>query len=69
MKIQINNRRYIGSKNSLLENIDKVIEKHYKNNNFVLADIFAGTGVVGNYFANKGAKVIVNDLLYSNSIT
>ena len=68
MKLQINNRRYIGSKNSLLDNIDNVIKKYYKNYNFVLADIFAGTGVVGNYFANKGSKVIVNDLLYSNFV-
>ena len=68
MKLQINNRRYIGSKNSLLDNIEKVIKKYYKNNNFVLADVFAGTGVVGNYFANKGTKVIVNDILYSNFV-
>ena len=68
MKLEINNRRYIGSKNSLLSNIDTVIKKYYKDNNFVLADVFAGTGVVGNYFANKGSKVIVNDLLYSNFV-
>ena len=68
MKLQINNRRYIGSKNSLLDNIDKVIKKYYKTYDFILADVFAGTGVVGNYFANKGSKVIVNDLLYSNFV-
>ena len=68
MKLQINNRRYIGSKNSLLSNIEKVIKKYYKNYDFVLADVFAGTGVVGNYFANKGSKVIVNDLLFSNFV-
>ena len=68
MNLQINNRRYIGSKNSLLSNIDEVIAKYYKNEKFTLADIFAGTGVVSNYFANKGIKVIVNDLLYSNYI-
>lgn len=68
MKLQINNRRYIGSKNSLLSNIDKVIKKRFKNYDFVLADIFAGTGVVANYFADKGAKVIVNDLLFSNYV-
>ena len=68
MKLQINNRRYIGSKNSLLSNIEKVIKKYYKNYDFVLADLFAGTGVVGNYFANKGSKVIVNDLLFSNYV-
>ncbi len=68
MKLQINNRRYIGSKNSLLSNIEKVIKKHYKNYDFTLADVFAGTGVVGNYFANKGSKVIVNDILFSNYV-
>lgn len=68
MTLQINNRRYIGSKNSLLENIDEVIKKYYNNNNFVLADVFAGTGVVGNFYANKGVKVIVNDLLFSNYV-
>lgn len=69
MKLQINNRRYIGSKNSLLSNIDSIIKKYYKNSDFVLADVFAGTGVVGNYYANKGVKVIVNDLLYSNFVS
>ena len=68
MKLQISNRRYIGSKTSLLDNIDKVVKKYYKNYDFVLADVFAGTGVVGNFFANKGSKVIVNDLLYSNYV-
>ena len=68
MKLQINNRRYIGSKNSLLDNIEKVIKKYYKSNDFVLADVFAGTGVVANHFANEGVKVIVNDLLYSNYV-
>ena len=68
MKLKINNRRYIGSKTSLLENIDSVISKYYKNNDFVLADIFSGTGVVANYYADKGVKVIANDLLYSNFV-
>ena len=68
MKLQINNRRYIGSKNSLLDNIEDVIKKHYKKSNFIFADVFSGTGVVGNYFASKGTKVIVNDLLYSNYV-
>lgn len=67
-KIDINNRRYIGSKTSLLENIDEVICKYFKNYNFTLSDPFSGTGVVANYFYNKGSKVIVNDLLYSNFV-
>lgn len=68
MRLQISNRRYIGSKTNLLKNIDSAIKKYYKNNNFIFADVFAGTGVVSNYYANKGIKVIVNDLLYSNYV-
>lgn len=67
-KLDINNRRYIGSKTGLLDNINEVISKYYKNYDFTLADPFGGTGVVANYFYNKGSKVIVNDLLYSNYI-
>ena len=29
-------------------------------------DVFAGTGAVGSFFANKGYHVILNDTLYSN---
>lgn len=65
-KIDINNRRYIGSKTSLLENIDEVISSYFKDKSYTLADPFSGTGVVANYFYQKGVKVIVNDLLYSN---
>lgn len=67
--MKINNRRYIGSKTSLLSNIDKAISKHLKNNNFILADIFGGTGIVAEYFYEKGNKVIVNDILYSNYVS
>lgn len=67
--MKINNRRYIGSKTSLLSNIDTVITKYFKNQKIVLADLFAGTGVVSEYFYEKGNKVIVNDILYSNYIS
>ena len=67
--MKINNRRYIGSKTNLLRNIDKVIKKYYNNYNFVFADLFAGTGVVSEFFFEKGSKVIVNDILYSNYIS
>lgn len=67
--MKINNRRYIGSKTKLLSNIDEVISKYYKNNNFVLADIFSGTGIVAEYFYEKGHKVIANDILYSNFVS
>lgn len=68
LKLKINNRRYIGSKNSLLEEIDLAIKPYFSNYDFVLADPFSGTGVVSNYFSQKGCKVIVNDLLYSNFV-
>lgn len=67
-KLQINNRRYIGSKTNLLDNIENVINDHIDNKNFSIADIFGGTGVVANHFYNKGHKVIVNDNLYSNYV-
>jgi adenine-specific DNA-methyltransferase len=33
-----------------------------------LCDIFAGTGVVGNYFNKKNVRIISNDFLYSNYV-
>ena len=67
--MKINNRRYIGSKTNLLDKIDEVIKKYYNNYNFVFADPFAGTGVVSEFFYEKGCKVIVNDILYSNYVS
>ena len=67
--MKINNRRYIGSKTSLIPHIDSVITSYYKDYNFVFADIFGGTGVVAEYFYEKGCNVIVNDILYSNYVS
>lgn len=58
--------RYLGSKIKLLSSIEKVI----KQNNIqgeIFADIFAGTGCVGDYFKNK-YKIISNDFLYYSYI-
>lgn len=58
---------YIGSKYSLLDFIENVIENvsGYKTgDNYVFADIFAGTGVVGSAYKGKGAYVIANDIQY-----
>ena len=49
---------YIGSKLSLLEFLEESINKVVKNNCRVFCDLFAGTGIVGNYFKKKGYKVI-----------
>ncbi|MCI5582994.1 MAG: DNA adenine methylase [Anaeroplasma sp.] len=66
--MKINNRRYIGCKTKLLEFIENIIEEYSFPAGSTLADIFAGTGVVANLFANKGYKTIVNDILYSNVV-
>ena len=55
---------YIGSKLSLLEFLEKSIEKVVDNNSHVFCDLFAGTGAVGTYFKRKGYKIIANDIQY-----
>lgn len=56
---------YIGSKLSLLsfldESINKVIDK---SSCHTFCDLFAGTGIVGSYFKQKGFSIISNDLQY-----
>lgn len=65
--ISINNRRYLGNKYKLLDFINKVVDENCKDIESV-ADIFGGTGVVAENFYNKGKKIIINDILYSNYI-
>ena len=48
----INNRRYLGSKYKLLEFIEKIVQENTKNCKIFL-DLFAGTGVVADYFNKK----------------
>ncbi|MBU4369295.1 DNA adenine methylase, partial [Patescibacteria group bacterium] len=62
---------YIGSKLSLLgfleNSINKVVDpaKNGAGKNCrVFCDLFAGTGIVGNYFKKKGYKIIANDIQY-----
>lgn len=69
MDLFINNRRYIGSKKSLLNEIQEVILEYYGDKKCKIADIFGGTGVVAEHFMNQGYDVIVNDFLYSNYIS
>ena len=54
--------RYLGNKTKLLSFIDKVIEK-YNIEGEVFADLFAGTGAVGDHY-KKDYKIISNDFLY-----
>lgn len=67
MGLNIENRRYIGNKSKLLEFIDSSIKKeNIKFNTF--GDVFSGTGVVAEYFFNKGKDIYVNDILFSNYV-
>lgn len=63
--LQLQNRRYIGSKHKLIEWIFSILEKECeKGGSFV--DIFAGTGVVAAVATRHFDEVILNDFLHSN---
>ena len=64
-KLDINNRRYLGSKYKLLNFIEKIVNENCKDIKSVI-DVFAGTGVVGDLFLKKGKEVYFNDYLKSN---
>ncbi len=58
---------YIGSKYSLLDFLESTIEEvtGYKNgDDYIFADLFAGTGIVGQTYKSKGCTVISNDIQY-----
>ena len=54
--------RYLGIKTKLLTFIDDVIKK-YNIQGEVFADLFAGTGAVGDFFKDK-YRIISNDYMY-----
>ena len=65
------NRRYTGAKTKLLKNIDSALLEcfdytKYKDLSFF--DVFAGTGVVSDYFLRKDSfsQFYINDFLHSN---
>ena len=64
-KLEINNRRFLGSKYKLLNFIENTVNEHCKNIKSVV-DLFAGTGVVGSLFLKQGKEVYFNDYLKSN---
>lgn len=58
---------YIGSKHSLLNFIENTVSNvsgYKQGDNYVFADLFAGTGVVGRSYKANGCKVIANDIQY-----
>ena len=56
MGLSIENRRYIGNKSKLLKFIDDTIKKEKIEFN-TFGDVFSGTGVVAEYFLNKGKDI------------
>ncbi len=64
-KLEINNRRFLGSKYKLLNFIKDTVNEHCKDVKSVV-DVFAGTGVVGSLFLKNGKEVYFNDYLKSN---
>lgn len=66
--LNIGNRRYIGNKTKLLNEIFNCAEQFNLSKNYTFADLFAGTGVVSYMFASKGHETILNDILYSNYV-
>lgn len=54
--------RYLGSKIKLLTQIEEIIKKNHIDGE-TFADLFAGTGCVGDYFKDR-YKIISNDFLY-----
>lgn len=55
---------YIGSKQSLIPFIDRVLREVCDGDEKVLCDIFAGTGAVGRHFKSRGYRIIANDFQY-----
>lgn len=59
--------RFIGSKNNLLEEIAKLLDKHLDGNEQTFVDLFAGTNAVGNFFKDR-FTIVCNDILYFSHI-
>ncbi|WP_426461343.1 DNA adenine methylase [Mycoplasma hafezii] len=65
-KFNLENRRYIGNKNKLLDWIFEEIQSNTEGETFL--DLFAGTGVVARRASNYYKEVHINDFLSSNNV-
>lgn len=65
-KYNLENRRYIGNKNKLLNWISELVEEHTEGSSFI--DVFAGTGVVTKKMLEQFDSFIINDFLFSNNV-
>lgn len=62
---------YIGSKYSLLDFLEATIAQvtgYTSGDNYIFADLFAGTGIVGQTYREKGCTVLSNDIQYYSYI-
>ncbi|MCM3585015.1 Dam family site-specific DNA-(adenine-N6)-methyltransferase [Mesobacillus maritimus] len=67
-KLKIFNRRYLGSKQKMLDFIYNTVVNN-TTGIYTVADIFGGTGSVAEIFRSKGKRIIINDILHSNFIS
>ena len=65
--VKINQRRYLGNKQRLLDFIYKIINSNIKEFNS-FCDILLELSST-NYFNHSDNKIIINDLLYHNYIS
>lgn len=66
MKFNIQNRRYVGSKYKISDEIIELIYKYCEGNIFL--DLFAGTGIMSMKMLDSMNDIIINDFLYSNEV-
>lgn len=66
-RIDIGNRKFLGSKQRLIAFIEKSVLERVPNMG-IFCDGFSGTGVVANCFKMHADHIIANDILYSSFI-
>ncbi|MCY7201841.1 DNA adenine methylase [Streptococcus gallolyticus subsp. gallolyticus] len=65
-RYDIENRRYIGNKNKLIQWITNLMDEFVEGK--VFFDVFSGTGVVSKNMLEKYDQLIINDFLFSNEV-
>lgn len=65
-RFNIQNRRYVGSKYKISDDILKIILDNCEGNSFF--DVFAGTAIMTEKMIPYADTLIINDFLYSNEI-
>lgn len=66
IKYDIQNRRYVGSKYKISDEIIDLILEQCEGNKFF--DVFGGTGIMTQKMVDHADHLIINDFLYSNEV-